>query len=121
MSDAKSFIIISNTGGCDGKARTWVLQKGTSFCTPSLWKDPCFFCTLTCLKGPHTGVAERPKFFTLKTEGPHMGVAERYKFFLNLNILKGPHMGGSKRPKFLSPLFNLKARTWVLQKGTSSF
>ena len=50
-----------------------------------------------------------------------MGVAERYKFFLKLNIQKGPHVGGYKRPKFLSPLFNLKARTWVLQKGTSSF
>ena len=50
-----------------------------------------------------------------------MGIAERYKFFLNLNIPKGPHTGGSKRPKFLFPLFNLKARTWALQKGTSSF
>ena len=62
---------------------------------------PIFFRTLTCLKGPHTGGAERPKFFTLKTEGPHMGVAERYKFFKFLNIPKDPHMGGSKRPKFL--------------------
>ena len=61
---------------------------------------PMFFCTLAWLKGPHTGGAERPKFFTLKIEDPHMGVAERYKFFPSLNILKGPHIGGSKRPKF---------------------
>ena len=66
-------------------------------------------------------VQKGPSFFTLKTEDPYMGVAERYKFFLRLNILKGPHMGGSKRPKFLKALFNLKARTWVLEKGTSSF
>ena len=78
--------------GCCRKVQVFAHRRGR--------KTHVFFCTLTWLKGPHTGGAERPKFFTLKTEDPHIGVAERYKFFPSLNILKGPHIGGSKRPKF---------------------